>query len=218
MLDVISCLERLDKLLVAADLGQFVLFNKAYLIVTRSIQQAIREDYFKNPAFIEKFIVNFASYYFQAVNLTVSDDVSLSLPWAKLNEYATQKSAPVFISLLLGANAHINNDLPQVLVKLLGEEKGEGLLKDLVKIDKLLMKSGRQIIGVFDEKNSFLDFLKRRLQFTYYRPAMYTILYWRIRAWQSYRLLKRNEHAMPSVTRKTIGTANRLLKIAKILG
>jgi len=215
--DVVNELQRLDKLLADTDLHQYQLFNGAYFMITSAVQRSVTEDYFKNPKFIEKFIVTFASYYFTAINDTVSDSSELSVPWSKLNDYAKQKSAPKFVSLLLGANAHINNDLPQVLKTLMEKENTEDLLSDIVKIDKLLMESGKQIIGTFDETNKIVDLLKRHFQFMYYRPAMYTIRYWRIIAWKNYRKLKKEQTAMQKITRRSIKIANRWLVVSKAL-
>ncbi|MDL2341812.1 MAG: DUF5995 family protein [Patescibacteria group bacterium] len=215
--DVLTALKELDTRLNSLNMGQFKLFNQAYQVLTNYILQAIEADYFKNPHFIEEFIVSFSSYYFQAVNDAASKEPNLSLPWAKLNQYATHKSAPVFISLLLGANAHINNDLPQVLYKLMQQEKTEELLGDIVKIDKLVMRSGKDIIGLFTEPNKSLNFLKQRFQFTYYRPAMYTILYWRISAWKNYRRLKNDSSAMRDISTRSVKIANHLLYLSNVL-
>ncbi len=215
--DVITTLQQLDNKLVELGLHQFMLFNQSYQIVTHLIQQRVNDDYFKNPIFIEKFIVNFASYYFKAVN-NAMDGNELSPPWSKLNDYAKIKSAPVFISLMLGANVHINNDLPRVLKEMMQDESMRNLFSDILKIDRILMKSGRQIIDLFEENNKFLDFLKRRLIFTYYRPAMYTILHWRVQAWRHYGMLKRDDRVSASITKRSLKIANRLLFIARFLG
>jgi hypothetical protein len=217
MKDVEDTLLDLDGRLAAEHLTQFLLFNRAYRIVTHLIQQGIQERHFDNPVFIEKFIVQFAGYYFAAVNDTTRSSPALSAPWSKLNEYAKNPSAPIFISLMLSANAHINNDLPQVLRTMMKDEDVEGMLKDIIKLDHLLMKSGKQIIVAFDERNTFLNTLKNRLQFTYYRPAMYTILYWRVKAWTNFKALKDDAAVMPSITNRSIKIANRLLGLSSIL-
>ena len=214
---VLRELQRLNKSLDDVDLGQFKLFNNSYYIVTTSVQQAIKDNYFENPRFIEKFIVTFARYYFKAVVDTNNESPVLTLAWSKVNEYATNKSAPKFISLLLGASAHINNDLPQVLNSLMKNEDTEDLLSDIVKIDRLLMDSGKQIINTFEESNKVLDFLKRRLQFMYYRPAMYTIRYWRIIAWKNYRKLKKQPSYIQSITNRSVKIANRWLRLSRLL-
>jgi len=198
--DVLDELEQLDTQLSTLGLSHFKLFNSAYHVVTSFIQQAIDTGDFKNPVFIEQFIVTFANYYFKAVTGTVNKYPNVSLPWAKMNEYARHKSSPEFISLLLGANAHINNDLPQALKTLLENADTEVFFRDIAKIDKLLMKSGKEIIGLFEEPDTLLDFLKRRFQFMYYRPAMYTILYWRVMAWRSYRNFKKDRAYLSRIT------------------
>ena len=215
--DVVSELQRLNERLGSLGLGQFKLFNNAYYIVTTSVQQAIEDNYFKNAKLIEEFIVTFAGYYFNAVNDASSMSPEITLPWSKVNEYAKNKSAPTFISLMLGANAHINNDLPQVLETLMMKEATEDLLADITKIDKLLMKSGKEIIGTFEETSKALNFLKRRLQFMYYRPAMYTIRFWRIIAWKNYRKLKKQPSYIQSITNRSVKIANRWLKLSKVL-
>ena len=215
---VLAQLMQLDSQLNSLELDQFKLFNRAYQVVTRSMVQAIKDDYFKNPEVIEKFMVTFADYYFKAVSGTMSGAVDVAPPWLKLNDYATNRSAPVFISLMLGANAHINNDLPQALKILMQQEQAKDLVGDLLKIDKLLMKSGKEIIGLFEEKNRFLDFLKRRFQFLYYRPAMYTIRYWRIIAWKNYQKLAKDDAAQAYITDRSVKIANRLLFVARMLG
>jgi len=216
--DVIHVFEQLNHQLTDLQLEQYFLFNKSYLVVTTHMQQAIQENRFNNPLFIEKFIISFAAYYFKAINGSAGKVPDLSLPWQKLNDYAALRSAPVFISLMLGANAHINYDLPQALTKLMQEDKPEKLRSDLSIMNTLLMKSGREIIGLFEEKNALLDFLKRRFQFMYYRPAMYTILYWRIKAWRGYNMLAKDQGAMIRISTKSTKTANRLLVIARVLG
>ncbi len=214
--DVLFNLQRLDSELVKLNFEQFILFNKSYQTVTHLIHQAVNDGHFKNPEFIEKFIVNFANYYFEAINNTSNGD-ELSAPWVKLCDYSNIKSAPLFISLMLGANAHINYDLPQVLSKMMQTESPTDFLGDISKINRILMKSGYQIIELFEEKNKFLNFLKNRLIFAYYRPAMYTILYWRVRTWRNYEKLKKNSTAMQSITKRSIKIADRLLCVARTL-
>jgi hypothetical protein len=215
--DVLDNLARLNDDLRSLHLEQFLLFNKAYQVVTFSMQQGIKDGYFSNPKFIEAFMVHFARYYFEAVNETANGDSRVTLPWAKLNVYAARPSQPVFVSLMLGASAHINHDLPQVLKTMMKDEEKADLLGDVVKIDKLLMKSGRQSIGLFEEKSGFLNFLKNRFQFMYYRPAMYTILYWRVNAWKAYEQLKKDDASISKITKRSVRTANRILRVSSVL-
>ncbi|MEO5948787.1 MAG: DUF5995 family protein [Candidatus Saccharimonas sp.] len=215
--DVLNELQRLDRELVTRGLKQFSLFNHAYVIVTMRIADAMRADYFKEPSLIEPFIVIFVRYYFEALNDVVNDTLNPSSPWLKMNEYAKIHSAPVFMSLLIGANAHINHDLPIALKEFVDTRGDDHSLTDLAKLSKILMRSGIEITDSFDEPNKFYDFLKRRLRFTYYRPAMYTILAWRLVAWRNYRRLQSSEAAISHISRRSLKIAKRLLHIARIL-
>ncbi len=116
----------------------------------------------------------------------------LPAAWQMANKASEYKTAPNFIFLLMGANAHINHDLPLALLKIMGGKEPVGLVKDIFKIDRLLMKSGREIAGTFEESNQLLDLLKRHLFFLYYRPVMYMVLYWRIKAWRNYKSIKKD--------------------------
>lgn len=192
--------ESLEERLSKEDLPQFVLFNRAYLIVTQKITQAATAGYFNNPRFIEMFSICFAQYYFEVVDTTLAHKSGLPLAWQLLQE--PKQNTPQSIYLLMGANAHINHDLPLALAQSLDTASNtDDLFKDVLKIDRLLMRAGREIITSFDEPSPNLNFLKRKLIFLYYRPTMYIILYWRARAWHNYRLLQRsgsqsNRHAV----------------------
>lgn len=214
--NVLAEIKLLDTNLKLSNMMQFKLFNDSYRVVTGHIQHAAKNKHFDNPKFIEKFTVTFATYYFKAVNETLTSSKNLTTSWATLNKLNI-KSSPKFISLLMGANAHINNDLPQVLIRLMEKESTNDLLNDVVKIDKLLMLSGKEIIGLFDEPNNKLNFLKRNVKFIYYRPIMYMILYWRVIAWRNYRKIKKNNATLTRVDKRSNKIANRFLRIAKLL-
>lgn len=214
---ILTELTVLESKLPQNKLRQLLVFNKAYFVITSSIKHSSDSGYFDNPAFIEKFTVCFAQYYFRAVNDTFENSSQLPTAWSMLNGAATHKSTPNFIFLLMGANAHINNDLPLALLRLVGKEETNDLLKDVFKIDKLLMKSGRDIIGKFEEQNALLDLLKRRLIFVYYRPVMYMVLYWRIKAWRNYKSLKKNGLQKSAYAKYSIKVAARLLKLAALV-
>lgn len=213
---VVKEIKLLEVNLKSANLLRFKLFNDAYLVITNHIHEATKNNYFENPKFIEKFTVTFAGYYFKAVNDTLTGSKDLTASWAKLNELDLNTS-PVFVSLLIGANAHINNDLPQVLLRLIKKEDTDDLLSDIVKIDKLLMQSGKEIVELFDEPSKKMNFLKRNFKFVYYRPIMYMILYWRMIAWRNYRKIKKNNATLKRVNKRSNKIADRFLRIAKIL-
>jgi hypothetical protein len=215
--DVLNELQHLDAVLLERGMSQFTIFNHAYYIVTEEILEAMNAGYFENPRRVDVFIVLFAQYYFDALNDAAAHTLLSSSPWLRMDEYAKISRAPVFLSLLLGANAHINYDLPQAL-KLFVDQDGDGRsLNDLTKISKILMRSGKMITRSFDEPNTHYDFFKRRLRPLYYRPAMYTILYWRLTAWKEYGRLETMSDAPTHISRRSLRIAARLLFIARRL-
>lgn len=208
---------KLKKLLRDNDAKQFIVFNDAYLIVTSNIKQASETGHFENPKFIEKFCVSFARYYFEAINKTVQAG-ELPDAWSTLNTVSRNKTTPNFILLLLGANAHINHDLALALVKLMEHEESDDLLRDVTKIDKILMKSGREVITTFNESSKSLNFLKQRFIFLYYRPTMYMIRFWRIRAWSRYKSIRKHGLEDSNYAVGSVKIARRFLLLGRYFG
>jgi hypothetical protein len=138
--------------------------------------------------------------------------------WHALNKASKRKTTPNFVLLLMGANAHINHDFALVLTKLVDQQETDILLRDVIKVDKLLMKSGREIISTFNEPSTVLDFLKRRFIFMYYRPVMYMIRFWRIRSWARYKSIKRNGLKDSEYADGSIKVARRFFLLAKLIG
>lgn len=212
---ILSSLKKLNSTIPKSNISQFLVFNKAYYIVTCAINQATEDGYFNNPVFIEKFTVSFAKHYFTAINNTVSDNHKLPIAWSMVNRANKYKSTPNFVFLMMGANAHINHDLPLALLQLMKNENTDDLLSDVLKLDKILIKSGKEIIRSFNEPSNILNFLKRNFIFLYYRPVMYIILYWRIRAWRSYRSIKNSGLSGSTYVKRSVKIAKRFLILSR---
>jgi hypothetical protein len=208
---VLKTLRELNVLLKNNDLEQWQLFNQAYIIVTEAVDQAAGADYFTNQAFVAKFSVCFAKYYFRAVNDELQHSKTTVVAWHKLTELT---GSPSSIHLLMGANAHINRDLPLALAEALAGEESKELFEDVRKVDKLLMQSGEHIIDSFEEPGRIAHYVQRHLRFLYYRPIMGIILVWRISAWQNYKKILAGKGGNQEARSTTI--ANRLLGLAKV--
>lgn len=214
--NVLEALLRLETKLAPHNLAQLQTFNTAYAIITRAIKDATADDYFKKPLFIEQFTVCFASYYFQAINDMVTGSSNLPVAWAMLRDVGETDAIPLSITLLMGANAHINHDLPVAMASFLSTHTDYSL-RDARKVDRILMKSGKQIIPAFTESPKLLDTLKYRLRLLYYRPVMYSILIWRIVAWRNYRTIARQASAKDTHIARSVKIANRLFKLGKVV-
>lgn len=212
--DIIDNLNFLEKQLSIHDYDQFLVFNRSYVVVTQSIKDNSEKGYFMHPEFVEDFAITFAGYYFQAMNEVIANTTTESAAWGKL---ATAKKHPRFIQLLLGANAHINHDLPLVMVEHMNQDYSREVFKDILSIDALLMQSGKEIIPLLDESYTCQRFIKKHLQFLYYMPVMYMILLWRISAWRSYKSIIKNGLSQAKFQTKSVRTANRLFNIGLYL-
>lgn len=214
---VLQKLRALDRQLIDNHLSEYIPFNKAYYVVTMAIKKASDDNYFDNQAFIEKFSVCFAVYYFQAVNDCLDSQPGLATAWMKMRQSVNHKVTPNFILLLMGANAHINHDLPLALLDVMDQQKTDELLKDIVRIDQLLTKSCNDILATFDETGRLADFIKRHLKFLYLRPVMYMVLYWRFRAWRACRAMQKGHSAGNGFKKRSAKTAKRLLRLGNYL-
>lgn len=207
-----SELDALTIQLPGTRLENLLTFNQAYCVVAKAVKEASDNGYFRYPEFIKTFNISFAKYYFQVVNDLV-DSNKVAPAWAKVTAQTSHGHRPAFISLLMGVNAHINYDLPLALLDTMDQGRQKALLKDISKIDRLLVKSGRRILDTFDEPNKLLDFIKRHFIFLYFRPAMYMILLWRIIAWRNYRALQRNRLDNQQLAVRSTKIAKRLARI-----
>jgi len=203
-------LESLKERLPETTCKNLTTFNNAYYVVTRVIKNASDAHRFKNPQSIEAFSVRFACYYFQAINDFLDANSAISPAWEKAIGSANDQHRPAFISLLMGANAHINYDLPFALLKTIQKHEKASLLRDLTVIDKLLIKSGKEILDTFDESNQMLNFVKSKTRFLYFRPIMYMILWWRIMAWRNYKSLENNTDSTRIILKRSTSIAHRL--------
>lgn len=187
--DVINELKRLDPLLSGSELLQVAFFNRAYLIVTERIHQAGLNGEFKLSAIMNNLEVVFARRYFEALNhYTVND--TLPGAWAKINRGWLHAKHPSSLSLMLGANAHINYDLPVALKEAI-RKPGE-FEADYFKVNRLLVESSRAILHSYYESEQPINFIKHRLHGIYLRPTMSLILRWRKKAWDELVVLSRS--------------------------
>jgi Family of unknown function (DUF5995) len=96
------------------------LFALLYLDVTYNIADAVRTDgYFQVPGVISHEDALFASYYFNAFDAYSKGDLAHTPgAWQVALDAAKDKSVQGLGDVLLGMNAHINNDLPFVLYRM----------------------------------------------------------------------------------------------------
>jgi hypothetical protein len=215
--ELLSTLHNLEKQLPGSNFYKLTTFNSAYIVVTAAIEGASSNGHFENPKFIEKFTLSFSYYYFQIINDVLEGNNNMPIAWANLLNKKTTKKLPHFIYLLMGANAHINHDLSLVMVKMFDNDDTDNLLKDFIKVDKLLVDCGNDILSTFTEAKKAPRFIKNRLKYVYLPIIMHTILYWRVRAWKDYVVIKNNGLKPDRAQTKGNATSVRLLRLGKML-
>jgi hypothetical protein len=207
----------LNRALPGSELYKLDTFNSAYIVITTAIEEASDNGHFENPKFIERFTLNFSSYYFQIINNTIAGNDDVPAAWSSLITSKKTRQLPNFIYLLLGANAHINHDLALVMVELLDNDDTENLLKDIIKVDKILADSGKDILRTFTETKKLPRFIKNKTSYVYLPIIMYIILYWRVKAFKDYLSIKNKGISQERAHIQGVVTSSRLLKLGKLL-
>jgi len=178
---VIKELEKLNPLLTGSELLQVSFFNRAYLIVTKKINQANDSGLFQHSELMNDLEVAFAKRYFEALNHYVAEG-HLPGAWDKVNRGWLQHRHPASLSLMLGANAHINHDLLHSLREII--RTPEKFSEDYFKVNRLLLESAKAISASYYESQEHINFLKKNFRAVYLGPVMRLILSWRTRVWR----------------------------------
>jgi hypothetical protein len=114
-------LGRMDALLAAmpSDLTTQRTFLSTYRRTTIAVGKQVEEGRFEDPGWVDRWDVAFADLYVSALEAHLSGG-HVSRPWRQA--FAAPADLPLLRLLLLGINAHINYDLPQALLAVIGPE------------------------------------------------------------------------------------------------
>jgi hypothetical protein len=111
-----SVLERMDK-----DGDPRRAFLAVYSRTTAAVSEAISAARFEDPEWVDRWDVAFAQLYLDALAAYEGDPAAAPRPWrAALG--ADPALSPLQL-VLLGMNAHINYDLPQALLAVIGDDE-----------------------------------------------------------------------------------------------
>ena len=90
-------------------------FNRVYLQVSELVRDQMRDGFFRDARFMERFDVVFAGLYFDSVEAAAAGaDVARS--WAPLVAARRRQGVAPAQFALAGMNAHINHDLAVAVV------------------------------------------------------------------------------------------------------
>ena len=111
---IIERLRALDAELAPSD--GLVWFNRLYLAMTSSVVEQARKNRFEDPTFVERLDCHLANLYFVAMAAHLSDPGTGPACWEPLFRARTRRGVLPVQYALVGANAHLNRDLPVALV------------------------------------------------------------------------------------------------------
>jgi hypothetical protein len=110
----------LTRLSAAGDARRF--FHATYLRTTRAVADEIARGGFIDADWVRRWDLAFASLYLDALDADRRGD-QVSGPWRVAFDTARrQPQLPPLRHVLFGINAHINYDLPQALIEVIGPE------------------------------------------------------------------------------------------------
>ena len=96
-------------------------FHNTYLRTTEAVARALRDGFFADPEWVDRWDVAFARLYLDALDAGRRGE-PVPEPWAvAFRAAAAQPDLPAVRHVLLGMNAHINYDLPQALLAVISD-------------------------------------------------------------------------------------------------
>jgi hypothetical protein len=96
-------------------------FLGAYLRTTEAVGSALRAGLFEDAAWVERWDVAFAEFYLAAHDADLSGDLgAVTRPWRLA--FSAPAELPALRHVLLGINAHVNYDLPQAMLAVIGPQ------------------------------------------------------------------------------------------------
>ncbi len=201
--DVLQAFETLGHDLPAAEMEGLNHFNQTYLIITRNVRQRLKAGEFEHPEFLERFDARFAYYYLHALQ-NYLEGGSVPRAWQHAFRAAKRTHASPLICMALGVNAHVNNDIPQVLLDCRANRR---IYPDYVRVNAIIRRSLDEVIDNIKEDRPLSP--HHRLTRPFYKFGMHLlVILWRYTAWRKFRKLQRRKLQVPHIENK----ANRLAK------
>jgi Family of unknown function (DUF5995) len=96
-------------------------FLSTYQRTTTAVGKAIAGGAFEDPEWVEAWDVAFAHLYLDALDADLAGTGRVPRPWRLA--FDAPPELPALRHVLLGINAHINYDLPQALLAVIGDEE-----------------------------------------------------------------------------------------------
>jgi hypothetical protein len=131
-----ATVEQLRAVALSADDGSGY-FPAMYARVTQEVQRAGLEGRFGDSGRMTRFAETFAGWYLRPRSGSPPVPGSWQAAW----DVAGDERLLIVQHLLLGINAHVNHDLPQVVVELAGGDDPRTLQEDFLAINRVLAET-----------------------------------------------------------------------------
>jgi len=113
--DALRTMQSIDQLLPGTDGLKW--FNRLYMMVTQQVDTQPPADGWRDPAWLTRLDVVFASFYFRAIADFLSNSPSTPSSWDALLEARYRTGIDRIQFAVAGMNAHINHDLALALLE-----------------------------------------------------------------------------------------------------
>jgi hypothetical protein len=194
--DVVTAMQTLDRDLNRSDLRRLTAFNTTYRIISQNVRQALRDGRFQHPDFLQRFDTRFAAYYFNALRAYLHGR-DAPVVWRKTFDLNRTGQLAPLAAMALGVNAHVNNDIPQVLRDCGARPRH---YRDYQLVNDIIRDCIGEIIDNL-EPGGRLDPHHRILRPLYVMGMTWFIRRWRANAWKHYRQLTTQRLDRPGLER-----------------
>jgi hypothetical protein len=114
-------------------------FLTLYGIVSSEMRERVNRDEFSDPAWVHGYAVAFANYYRQALeDYDAGRSATVPKAWRLCFDAATSGRGLVLQDMLMGVNAHVNNDLPLALSEISIEPDRDARYRDHAAVNAVL--------------------------------------------------------------------------------
>jgi hypothetical protein len=202
--DVEKTLRRMEQRLSTSHLQAVGNFNRAYLIITKNVHDAVRHNRFKHTTFLNMFDTTFASYYIAALQQYAA--TGSTVPAWQIAFERSASTSPV-LTMALGVNAHVNNDIPQVLKDCSASHTYRA---DYNLVNSIISDSIEEVLQSLDHDTAPLS-PKRTVLVPAYGVTMKTLIKrWRKRAWNNFLALQGGSLSEDELEQQAAQIADRL--------
>lgn len=211
--DVMDSMQRLQQELDGTDMSNLQAFNQTYYIITKNVYQKIGTGFFENDNNMERVDVNFANYYFTALQNFLHEK-HVAPAWKELFIQCRKDSLYQFVYMAMGVNAHVNNDLGLSLHEVIDDP--DTFEADFLKVNTIIDDSLQEVIASLQERARLVNILKHELIGIYAFILKELIRNWRQNAWKTFLLLRENQTDLSKVEFNAGVIATSLTQIKKL--